>query len=59
MKIGFIGLGTMGLGMAQCLLAAGHDVVGYNRTASRGEPLKAKGGTLAATPHEQPQASTW
>ncbi len=52
MKIGFIGLGTMGLGMAQCLLAAGHDVVGYNRTASRGEPLKAKGGSLAATPHE-------
>jgi 3-hydroxyisobutyrate dehydrogenase-like beta-hydroxyacid dehydrogenase len=50
MKIGFIGLGTMGLGMAQCLLAAGHSVVGYNRTASRGEPLKAKGGTLAATP---------
>ena len=52
MKIGFIGLGTMGLGMAQCLQAAGHSVVGYNRTASRGEPLKAKGGTLAATPQE-------
>jgi len=52
MKIGFIGLGTMGLGMAQCLLAAGHTVVGYNRTAARGEPLEAKGGTLAATPHD-------
>ncbi|MGA3038393.1 MAG: NAD(P)-dependent oxidoreductase [Vulcanimicrobiaceae bacterium] len=52
MKIGFIGLGTMGLGMAQCLQAAGHSVVGYNRTASRGEPLRANGGTLAATPDE-------
>ena len=52
MKIGFIGLGTMGLGMAQCLQAAGHNVAAYNRTASRGEPLKAKGGTLVATPQE-------
>ncbi|MBV8424018.1 MAG: NAD(P)-dependent oxidoreductase [Candidatus Eremiobacteraeota bacterium] len=52
LKIGFIGLGTMGLGMAQCLLAAGHEVVGYNRTRSRGEPLAAKGGKLAATPQE-------
>ena len=52
MNIGFIGLGTMGLGMAQRLLAAGHSVVGYNRTASRGESLKASGGTLAATPQK-------
>lgn len=52
MKIGFIGLGTMGLGMAQRLQEAGHSVAGYNRTAARGEPLKAKGGTLAATPHD-------
>lgn len=52
MKIGFIGLGTMGLGMAQCLLGAGHTLVAYNRTASRGEPLKAKGATLVSTPQE-------
>lgn len=52
MKIGFIGLGTMGLGMAQCLLAAGHTLVAYNRTPSRGEPLRAKGGTLVASPQE-------
>jgi 3-hydroxyisobutyrate dehydrogenase-like beta-hydroxyacid dehydrogenase len=52
MKIGFIGLGTMGLGMAQCLLAAGHSLVAYNRTTSRGEQLRAKGATLVATPQE-------
>jgi 3-hydroxyisobutyrate dehydrogenase-like beta-hydroxyacid dehydrogenase len=52
LKIGFIGLGTMGLGMAQCLLAAGHTVVGYNRTRERGAPLEAKGGTLASSPQE-------
>jgi 3-hydroxyisobutyrate dehydrogenase-like beta-hydroxyacid dehydrogenase len=52
MKIGFIGLGTMGLGMAQCLLGAGHTLVAYNRTASRGEPLKAKGATLVSSPQE-------
>jgi 3-hydroxyisobutyrate dehydrogenase-like beta-hydroxyacid dehydrogenase len=52
MKIGFIGLGTMGLGMAQCLLGAGHTLVAYNRTASRGEPLKTKGATLVSSPQE-------
>lgn len=31
MKIGFIGLGNMGLPMAQNLLAAGHDVVGFDK----------------------------
>lgn len=50
LRIGFIGLGTMGLGMAGCLLAAGHQVVGYNRTRARGEPLAKAGGELAATP---------
>lgn len=30
MKIGFIGLGNMGLPMAKNLLAAGHDVVGFD-----------------------------
>lgn len=34
MKIGFIGLGNMGLPMAKNLLAAGHDVVGFDA----GEP---------------------
>ena len=35
MKVGFIGLGIMGGGMARNLVAAGHEVTVYNRTASR------------------------
>ncbi len=39
MKIGFIGLGQMGAGMAANLLKAGHEVAVYNRTASKAEAL--------------------
>jgi 3-hydroxyisobutyrate dehydrogenase-like beta-hydroxyacid dehydrogenase len=41
--VGFVGLGAMGSGMVRRLLAAGHDVVGWNRTAERAEPLVAEG----------------
>ncbi|HWB95119.1 MAG TPA: 3-hydroxyacyl-CoA dehydrogenase family protein [Bryobacteraceae bacterium] len=34
-RIGLVGLGLMGRGIATCLLAHGFEVVGYNRTASR------------------------
>jgi len=49
MKIGFIGLGHMGSGIAANLLKAGHDVTVYNRTRERAEPLIAQGAHLAAT----------
>ncbi len=52
MKIGFIGLGTMGEPMAQRLLAAGHDLVVHNRTRAREEGLAAAGARRAATPRE-------
>jgi 3-hydroxyisobutyrate dehydrogenase-like beta-hydroxyacid dehydrogenase len=39
MKIGFIGLGQMGAGMAATLLKAGHEVAVYNRTAGKTEAL--------------------
>jgi 3-hydroxyisobutyrate dehydrogenase-like beta-hydroxyacid dehydrogenase len=39
MKIGFIGLGSMGAGMAASLLKAGHEVAVYNRTAGKAEAL--------------------
>ena len=42
-KIGFVGLGAMGLPMAANLLAAGYPLTIYNRTASKAEPLVAKG----------------
>jgi 3-hydroxyisobutyrate dehydrogenase-like beta-hydroxyacid dehydrogenase len=39
MKLGFIGLGRMGVGMAANLLKAGNDVRVFNRTAGRAGPL--------------------
>ena len=35
MKVGFIGLGRMGAGLAANLLKTGHDVTVYNRTRSK------------------------
>jgi 3-hydroxyisobutyrate dehydrogenase and related beta-hydroxyacid dehydrogenases len=49
MKIGVIGLGRMGVGMAANLLKAGHAVSAYNRTPERAEELVIQGGRLAAS----------
>jgi 3-hydroxyisobutyrate dehydrogenase len=46
-KIGFIGLGNMGLPMAQNLLKAGHAVAGYDVVASQVAALAAAGGRAA------------
>lgn len=43
MKLGFIGLGHMGAGMAARLHDAGHDLTVYNRSAERMQPLLARG----------------
>jgi 3-hydroxyisobutyrate dehydrogenase-like beta-hydroxyacid dehydrogenase len=51
-KIGFIGLGNMGEPMAANLLAAGHTLSVYNRTASKAAVLKAKGACIAANAAE-------
>ena len=51
-RIGFIGLGIMGRGMAHNLLKAGFEVGVWNRTATRMEPLVAAGATTAASPAE-------
>jgi 3-hydroxyisobutyrate dehydrogenase-like beta-hydroxyacid dehydrogenase len=47
MRVGFIGLGAMGQGMARNLLVAGHDVQVWNRTPARAKPLVAEGARLA------------
>jgi 3-hydroxyisobutyrate dehydrogenase-like beta-hydroxyacid dehydrogenase len=47
MRVGFIGLGNMGSGMAASLLGAGHEVTVYNRTRSRAEPLGSDGAQIA------------
>jgi 3-hydroxyisobutyrate dehydrogenase-like beta-hydroxyacid dehydrogenase len=49
MKIGFIGLGHMGVDMAANLLKAGHDVTVYNRTPTKAEALVARGAKAAAS----------
>jgi 3-hydroxyisobutyrate dehydrogenase-like beta-hydroxyacid dehydrogenase len=49
-RIGFIGLGSMGQPMAGNLLDAGYELHAYNRTASKAEPLVARGAKQAAHP---------
>ena len=48
MKVGFIGLGNMGFGMAANLIKAGHEVTVYNRTASKMKALVDQGAHPAA-----------
>src|SRR5687767_9208129 len=50
MRVGFVGLGTMGAPMAMNLLKAGHEVTVHNRTRSREEPLADAGATRADSP---------
>lgn len=50
MKVGFIGLGAMGSAMASNLLAAGHAVTVWNRSAAATEPLASLGARVASTP---------
>jgi 3-hydroxyisobutyrate dehydrogenase len=48
-SIGWIGLGRMGEAMVKRLLKAGHPVSVWNRTASKAEPLKEYGASIAAS----------
>ncbi len=50
MKIGIIGTGLMGFPMAQRLLETGYQLIVYNRTTSKVEPLREAGATVAGTP---------
>ena len=49
MKVGFIGLGRMGAGMAASLVKAGHDVTVFNRTRVKTDEVIALGARAAAT----------
>ena len=49
-KIGFIGLGIMGQGMAHNLLKAGFSLTIWNRTASKMDPLLAAGARAGRDP---------
>jgi len=51
-KVGFLGLGLMGAPMARRLVAAGHEVAVWNRTAQKAEELAGDGAEVASTPAE-------
>ena len=52
MRIGFIGLGQMGRGMAGRLLETGHELAVYNRTRAAADPLRSRGARVADFPEE-------
>lgn len=52
MKIAILGTGLMGSGFAEGLMNAGHEVIVYNRTASRTKSLVALGAKAVNTPIE-------
>jgi 3-hydroxyisobutyrate dehydrogenase-like beta-hydroxyacid dehydrogenase len=51
-RIGFIGLGTMGVAMCRRLMATGSQLTVWNRTPARGEALLREGARWAASPKE-------
>ena len=52
MKIAFIGLGTMGIGMSVNLLKAGHEVTVHNRTRQKEEAVAKEGAKRADSPRQ-------
>src|SRR5437016_7227971 len=48
--VSYLGLGTMGGGMASNLLKAGYDLTVWNRSAEKCEPFARKGARVADTP---------
>ncbi len=57
MKLGWIGLGDMGQVIIPRLLEAGHEVTGWNRTASKADALIERGMAWADTPREVAERS--
>jgi 3-hydroxyisobutyrate dehydrogenase-like beta-hydroxyacid dehydrogenase len=56
-RIGYVGLGVMGGGVARRLLEAGHDVIGYNRTRQKADALISDGMRVAETPRAAAEGS--
>ncbi len=56
-RVGFVGLGVMGSRIAKRLLDARHQVIGYNRTASKADWLVKVGTRLAPSPRAAAEAS--
>jgi 3-hydroxyisobutyrate dehydrogenase-like beta-hydroxyacid dehydrogenase len=49
MKVGFVGLGSMGTPMVRNLLRAGHEVIAYNRTRRKADELSSDGARVAGS----------
>jgi 3-hydroxyisobutyrate dehydrogenase-like beta-hydroxyacid dehydrogenase len=56
-ELGYVGLGVMGGGVVRRLLAAGHSVTVWNRTADKAESLLAAGAQWAGSPREVAERS--
>jgi 3-hydroxyisobutyrate dehydrogenase len=57
MKLGFIGIGLMGRPMTLRLLAAGHDVIVWNRSRDKLAPVLEKGARAAQSPADVARAA--
>ncbi len=51
-RLGFIGLGTMGIPMVRNLMKAGYNVAVYNRTVSKAQKMVKEGAMQAVSPKE-------
>jgi 2-hydroxy-3-oxopropionate reductase len=51
-RVGFIGLGIMGMPMARNLMEAGYELTVHNRSPEKAEELGKEGAAVAATPRE-------
>jgi 3-hydroxyisobutyrate dehydrogenase-like beta-hydroxyacid dehydrogenase len=56
-RIGFLGLGKMGMPMAKRLLAARHELIVWNRTHKKADELRQSGAHVAATPADVARAT--
>ncbi|HKT27500.1 NAD(P)-dependent oxidoreductase [Dyella sp.] len=55
MKVGFLGLGAMGSAMASNLVAAGHQVLVWNRSEAAAQKLESLGAKVMSTPDRAAQ----
>jgi 3-hydroxyisobutyrate dehydrogenase len=56
-RVAVLGLGRMGSGIAQRVLAAGHELCVYNRSQDKARALVQSGARLAATPQQAAEAA--
>eukprot|EP00197_Chlamydomonas_leiostraca_P011313 CAMPEP_0202865804 /NCGR_PEP_ID=MMETSP1391-20130828/6361_1 /ASSEMBLY_ACC=CAM_ASM_000867 /TAXON_ID=1034604 /ORGANISM="Chlamydomonas leiostraca, Strain SAG 11-49" /LENGTH=322 /DNA_ID=CAMNT_0049545681 /DNA_START=91 /DNA_END=1059 /DNA_ORIENTATION=- len=58
-KLGFAGIGIMGLAMTRNLIKAGYEVYVWNRNPAKCDPLKAEGAKVVSSPKQLAQAADY